>query len=75
MLVEPNVTAGFVDRDVLGTGLGALGTVNGTAKLVSSASVGIIWTAVSPQTAFGLAAILMTIGTILLSQINKTRQP
>lgn len=69
--LESTVTAGFVDREVLGTGLGALGAVNGTAKLVSSASVGIVWTAVSPQIAFGLAAFLMVIGTVLLFRVNR----
>jgi MFS family permease len=69
--LESTVTAGFVDKEILGTGLGALGTVNGTAKLISSASVGILWTAISPQFALGLAATFMITGTFLLVGIDK----
>jgi hypothetical protein len=37
----------------------ALGTVNGTAKFVSSSAVGLMWTAVSQGVAFAAAAGLM----------------
>jgi hypothetical protein len=43
-----------------------LGTVNGTAKFVSSAIVGMLWTAVSPVLGFGVAAGLMVLGTFAL---------
>lgn len=51
--LESTVTAGMVTPDMLGTSLGALGTVNGTAKSISSTAVGILWTAVSPTFSFG----------------------
>lgn len=69
--LESTVTAEMVDRTTISTCLGALGTVNGTAKLVSSSLVGILWTAVSPSFGFGLAALLMTIGTFLLGSTKK----
>ena len=64
--LESTVTAGMVERDTLATGLGALGTVNGTAKLVSSAGVGLLWTLASPAVAFALAAAFMLAGTLAL---------
>ncbi|HEY1217195.1 MAG TPA: hypothetical protein VGE93_26510 [Bryobacteraceae bacterium] len=64
--LEPTVAAGMVEGDTLEVSYGALGTVNGIAKLVSSTSVGLIWTTVSPVLGFGLAALLMAAGTLVL---------
>ncbi|WP_338224997.1 hypothetical protein [Escherichia coli] len=47
-----------------------LGTVNGAAKFISSASVGVVWTAVSPVVGFGLAAVLMAAGTLTLLRVK-----
>jgi MFS family permease len=71
--LESTVTAEVVSGEVLTIGIGALGTVNGTAKLVSSATVGWLWTMVSPAAGFGMAALLMAAGTIAL--IKVIRQP
>ena len=68
--LEATVTAGMVETRTLATGYGALGTVNGAAKFFSSAAVGILWTAVSPQFAFGLAALLMAAGTLALIRLR-----
>ena len=64
--LEAAVTASMVDAVRLATSYGALGVVNGTAKFISSAAVGILWTAVSPVLGFGVAAIMMTGGTVAL---------
>jgi hypothetical protein len=56
----------MVGADILATSYGALGTVNGAAKFVSSSAVGLLWTAVSPTFGFGIAALLMTAGTVAL---------
>ena len=48
---------------------GALGTVNGTAKFISSATVGLLWSAVSPVLAFVCAAVLMAAGTAALARL------
>lgn len=64
--LEPTVTAAMVPADTLATCYGALGTVNGGAKFVSSAAVGLLWTTVSPGLGFGLAALLMAAGTLAL---------
>jgi MFS family permease len=64
--LEPTVTATMVSQDTLATSYGALGTVNGAAKFVSSTAVGVLWTAVSPVFSFGVAALLMAAGTLAL---------
>jgi MFS family permease len=64
--LESTVTAEMVQPDTLAMSYGALGTVNGAAKFISSASVGVVWTAVSPVVGFGLAAVLMAAGTLTL---------
>lgn len=69
--LESTVTAEMISQDLLATGVGALGTVNGTAKFVSSTVVGVLWTAISPVFSFGLAAVLMTAGTVALMRANR----
>lgn len=69
--LESTVTAEMVQPDTLAISYGALGTVNGAAKLISSASVGVVWTAVSPVLGFGLAAALMALGTLALMRVSK----
>jgi MFS family permease len=69
--LESTVTADMVSADTLATSYGALGTVNGTAKLISSSAVGVLWTAVSPEFGFGLAAILMVAGTFAMQRLRR----
>jgi len=64
--LESTVTAEMVSPDALATSYGALGTVNGVAKFVSSAGVGLLWTSISPGIGFGVAATLMAAGTFAL---------
>ncbi|EPK7593136.1 TPA: MFS transporter [Pseudomonas aeruginosa] len=69
--LESTVTADMVGSETLATSYGALGTVNGGAKFLSSATVGLLWTAVSPVFGFGLAAALMGAGTLALWRIQR----
>lgn len=69
--MESTVTAGMVSGEMLAMSFGALGTVNGTGKLVSSSLVGVLWTVVSPVFGFGLAAALMAAGTMALLRVGK----
>jgi MFS family permease len=69
--LEATVTAGMVSGDMLAMSFGALGTVNGTGKLVSSSLVGVLWTVVSPVFGFGLAAVLMAAGTLGLARVRR----
>jgi MFS family permease/endonuclease/exonuclease/phosphatase family metal-dependent hydrolase len=69
--LESTVTAEMVQAETLAISYGALGTVNGVAKFVSSATVGVVWTVVSPTLGFVLAAALMATGTLALSRQNR----
>ena len=68
--LESTVTAEMVAGDTLAMSIGALGTVNGTAKFLSSTVVGLLWTLVSPVFAFTLAALLMIAGTVVLHRVD-----
>jgi MFS family permease len=68
--LESTVTADLVGRDTLAMSVGALGTVNGAAKFISSTAVGVLWTVVSPVFGFMLAAALMAAGTLLLARMR-----
>lgn len=68
--LEAVVTAELTGPEALGVSYGALGTVNGTTKFVSSAMVGMAWTAVSPLFGFGLAALFMAGGTLSLMRLR-----
>jgi MFS family permease len=68
--LEATVTAELVDEDVRAMSYGALGTVNGGAKFISSTAVGLVWTALSPIAGFGLAALLMAAGTVAMARVR-----
>lgn len=68
--LESTVTAEMVQTETLAISYGALGTVNGVAKFVSSAAVGTLWTVASPMFAFCLAALLMLLGTAALIRVR-----
>lgn len=67
--LESTVTAEMVSAQTLSMGYGALGTVNGTAKFISSTSVGALWTIASPVVGFSIAAMLMIGGTLALARV------
>lgn len=69
--LESTVTAEMVQPETLAISYGALGTVNGAAKFISSATVGIVWTVASPALSFALAAGLMTVGTWVLWRVRR----
>ena len=68
--LEPTVAAELVGSASLATSYGAMGTVNGVAKFVSSGMVGLVWTLWSPMAAFMIAATLMTAGTLSLGAVD-----
>jgi hypothetical protein len=60
----------MLKTDTLTMSFGALGTVNGTTKFISSAMVGLVWTARSPVTAFTVAAGFMLADTLAITWIR-----
>lgn len=71
--LESTVAAEMVQPDTLAMSYGALGTVNGAAKFISSTTVGVVWTVVSPVLGFGLAAGMMVAGTLALLRVKNGR--
>jgi MFS family permease len=67
--LEAAQAASYVPDQVRSVGYGALGTVNGIGDFVSSATVGFLWTAVTPVLGFGVAAGLMAAGTIAMARL------
>lgn len=65
--LESTVTAEMVGTEMLNLGIGALVKIDGTAKFISSAAVGLVWSAVSPALGFGIAALFMAAGTWALA--------
>jgi len=68
--LEGTLTAREVPPELRGTGYGVLATTNGIADLVSSALVGVLWSAVGPGTAFGVAGGLCLTGAVLLTRLR-----
>jgi MFS family permease len=64
--LEGAIPAGLVDAEHRGTAYGLMGAVNGVGDLLASATVGTLWTLVSPLAAFSLAGGLMLAGAVLL---------
>lgn len=71
--LESTVAAEMVQSETLAMSYGALGTVNGAAKFISSTMVGVLWTVVSPVFSFALAALLMGLGTLALMRCVTNR--
>ena len=71
--LESTVTEDMVSSNTLAMSYGALGTVNGTAKFISSTSVGVLWTAISPVVAFTVAALMMLAGTLALTRTRSSQ--
>ncbi|VVU48586.1 MFS transporter [Burkholderia anthina] len=67
--LESTVTADMVSSDTLAISYGALGSVNGCTRFLSSGMVGVLWTAVSPIAGFGVAAVLMFVGVVALRRL------
>jgi MFS family permease len=71
--LEGAITAKAVDPAARGTAYGVLAATNGVGDLVSSSLVGLLWTAFSPELAFGVAALLCLAGTLVLGVAQLAR--
>jgi MFS family permease len=69
--LESAITADFIPTETRGIGMGVLGTVNGIGDFGASAVVGLLWTAVSPAVAFGVAACMMLTGAAVLMSARR----
>lgn len=64
--LESAVAADLLPANVRGTGFGILAGVNEVGDLVSSVAVGLLWTHLSAEAAFGYAALMSAMGSVLL---------
>jgi len=72
--IEGVAVRDYVSSDIAGTAFGVLATVNGIGDFISSVVVGLLWTLISPQLAFGYAAIIGAVGTILMAGIKHRQE-
>ncbi len=70
--LEGAMTADLVpDESNRGTAYGVIATVNGVGDFLSSAVVGLLWSA-SPEAGFAYAAVAMFLGAVLLVRVRYT---
>ena len=68
--IEAVTVRDYVSSDVAGSAFGVLATVNGIGDFISSLAVGLLWTFIGPQWAFGYAVIIGTTGTVLMARLK-----
>jgi len=69
--LEGAMTADLVpETGKRGVAYGVTGAVNGVGDLISSAIVGIVWTAYSPVAAFVCAAVTMATGAVVIQSVR-----
>ncbi len=64
--IEKALAAELLPAETRGSGFGVLATINGIGDLVSSVSVGILWSAVSPTAGFIYSGVLVLSGAFLI---------
>jgi hypothetical protein len=67
--VESTTAATLLPAEVRGTGFGLLATVNGIGDLVSSITVGVLWT-ISPTAAMGFVIGTSLIGAAVIAGLH-----
>jgi MFS family permease len=68
--LEDSLCAELVEPAQHGMAFGVLATVNGLGDFLSSAVVGLLWSAMGPTVAFSYSAVLFVIGAILVARIG-----
>jgi MFS family permease len=73
--LEDSFCAELVGEEHHGMAFGALATVNGVGDFLSSAIVGLLWTAFGTAVAFGYSAVLFTLGALLVWRLPRSGSP
>lgn len=73
--LEDSLCAELVKEEQHGMGFGVLATVNGVGDFLSSAIVGMLWTAFGTGVAFGYSAVLFSAGAVLIAQLKGAAAP
>jgi MFS family permease len=69
--LEGAIAADLLPQELRGTGYGVMATVNGLGDFLSSLIVGFLWTYASPFYAFGYAAGMSLLGSIVILSLKK----
>jgi MFS family permease len=72
--LEDSFCAELVEHAQHGMAFGVLATVNGAGDLLSSAVVGLLWSAFGPTVAFGYSALLFIVGALLAARIHPPKR-
>jgi MFS family permease len=73
--LEDSLCAELVTQENHGMGFGVLATVNGVGDFLSSAVVGLLWTAWGTSVAFGYSAVLFILGALLVYTLPTPSKP
>lgn len=68
--LEDSFCAELVQEQHHGMAFGTLATVNGLGDFISSAAVGLLWTAFGTQAAFAYSAVLFALGGCLVLRVS-----
>jgi MFS family permease len=69
--LEDSYCAELVDPAQHGMAFGVLATVNGIGDFLSSAVVGLLWSAVGPSIAFTYSAVMFLLGALLVMRVER----
>jgi MFS family permease len=69
--LEGAIAADLLPQELKGTGYGVLAAVNGLGDFFSSLIVGFLWSYASPIYAFGYAAGMSLLGSIVILNLKK----
>jgi len=64
---QPALASTLISEHQHGTGFGLMSTVDGVGDFLSSVTMGVLWTAVSPNAGFAAAGILALVSALLLA--------
>lgn len=64
--LEDSLAAELVPQSQHGMAFGTLAAVNAVGDFASSATIGLLWSSVSPSIAFGLSGVLFLLGAVLV---------
>lgn len=70
---QPALASTLITDRLHGTGFGLMSTVDGVGDFVSSITMGVLWTAVSPNAGFAVAGVLALVAAALLAGLRFTR--
>jgi MFS family permease len=71
---QPALASTLIAEHQHGTGFGLMSTVDGIGDFLSSITMGVLWTAVSPNAGFAAAGILACFSALLLAGMRFSRQ-